>query len=87
MSEKTSSVHYINYLQLDKVLDAQHLISDKKGGAAHEESIEKEERIQIKTNNLLFDKPINKKKYDEVNLKVVNPIIPEPIKTSLIGSD
>ena len=39
MSEKTSSVHYINYLQLDKVLDAQHLISDKKGGAAHEEML------------------------------------------------
>lgn len=46
---------------------------------------EKEERIQIKTNSLLFDKPINKKKYDEFNLKVVNPIIPEPIKTSLIN--
>jgi len=39
MSEKTSSVHYINYLQLDKILDAQHLISDKKGGAAHEEML------------------------------------------------
>ena len=39
MSEKTSSVHYINYLQLDKVLDAQHLISDKKGKAAHEEML------------------------------------------------
>ena len=39
MSEKTSSVHYINYLQLDKVLGAQHLISDKKGGAAHEETL------------------------------------------------
>ena len=46
---------------------------------------EKEERIQIKTNSLLFDKPINKKKYDEVDLKVVNPIIPEPIKTNLIN--
>ena len=39
MSEKTSSVHYINYLQLDKVLHAQHLISDKKGEAAHEEML------------------------------------------------
>ena len=39
MSEKTSSVHYINYLQLDKILDAQHLISDKKEGAAHEEML------------------------------------------------
>ena len=39
MSEKTSSVHYINYLQLNKVLDAQHLISDKEGKAAHEEML------------------------------------------------
>ena len=31
MSEKTSSVHYINYLQLDKILDAQNLISDNSG--------------------------------------------------------
>jgi len=39
MSEKTSSVHYINYLQLDKILDAQHLVSDKKEGVAHEEML------------------------------------------------
>ncbi|MBC8265425.1 MAG: hypothetical protein H8E84_00485 [Flavobacteriales bacterium] len=39
MSEKTSSVHYINYLALDKVLDAQHPISDKGKGAAHEEML------------------------------------------------
>jgi tryptophan 2,3-dioxygenase len=39
MQEKTSSVHYINYLKLDKVLDAQHLISDAKGDAAHEEML------------------------------------------------
>ena len=39
MSEETTSVHYINYLQLDKVLDAQHLISDTKGKAAHEEML------------------------------------------------
>ena len=39
MSEKTSSVHYINYLQLDKILAAQHLISDKKEGVAHEEML------------------------------------------------
>ena len=39
MSEKTSSVHYINYLQLGKVLDSQHLISDKEGKAAHEEML------------------------------------------------
>ena len=46
---------------------------------------EKEERIQIRTNSLFFDKPINKKKYDKIDLKVVNPIIPEPIKTNLIN--
>ena len=46
---------------------------------------EKEERIQIKTNSLLFDNPINKRKYDEIDLKVLNPIIPEPIKTNLIN--
>ena len=39
MSEKTVSVHYINYLQLDKVLDAQELISKKEGNAAHEEML------------------------------------------------
>jgi tryptophan 2,3-dioxygenase len=39
MSEKTASVHYINYLQLDKVLDAQELISKKQGNAAHEEML------------------------------------------------
>ena len=39
MSKETTSVHYINYLQLDKVLGAQHLISDKKGKAAHEEML------------------------------------------------
>ena len=39
MSKETTSVHYINYLQLDKLLDAQHLISDKKGKAAHEEML------------------------------------------------
>ena len=39
MSEKTSSVHYINYLQLNKILDAQDLISDKEGKAAHEEML------------------------------------------------
>ena len=39
MAKKTASVHYINYLELDKVLDAQHPLSDKGNGAAHEEML------------------------------------------------
>ncbi len=39
MSEKPSSVHYINYLALDKVLNAQHLVSKSKGKEAHEEML------------------------------------------------
>ena len=39
MSEKPSSVHYINYLALDKILDAQHLVSKEKGEEAHEEML------------------------------------------------
>lgn len=39
MSEKTSSVHYINYLSLDKVLNAQTLVSKEKGKEAHEEML------------------------------------------------
>ena len=39
MSEKPSSVHYINYLSLDKILDGQNLVSQKKGKAAHEEML------------------------------------------------
>ena len=39
MSEKTSSVHYINYLALDKVLDAQNLVSKEKGKEAHDEML------------------------------------------------
>ena len=39
MSEKPSSVHYINYLSLDKVLDAQNLVSKEKGKEAHEEML------------------------------------------------
>ena len=37
MSEKPSSAHYINYLALDKVLNAQNLVSKEKGQEAHEE--------------------------------------------------
>jgi predicted Fe-Mo cluster-binding NifX family protein len=35
MSEETTSVHYINYLALDKVLDAQNPLSGKGKEAAH----------------------------------------------------
>lgn len=39
MSENPSSLHYINYLSLDKVLDAQNLVSKEKGNEAHEEML------------------------------------------------
>lgn len=39
MSEKISSVHYINYLSLDKVLEAQFPLSGKGKDAAHEEML------------------------------------------------
>ena len=39
MSEKPSSLHYINYLALDKILDAQHPVSKENGGEAHEEML------------------------------------------------
>ena len=39
MSEKPSSIHYINYLSLDKILDAQNLVSKEKGEEAHEEML------------------------------------------------
>ena len=39
MSEKPLSVHYINYLSLDKILDAQNLVSKEKGKEAHEEML------------------------------------------------
>lgn len=39
MSDKPLSVHYINYLSLDKILDAQTPISKEKGGEAHEEML------------------------------------------------
>ena len=38
MSE-TSSVHYINYLALDKILDSQYLVSKEKGDEAHDEML------------------------------------------------
>ena len=39
MSEETTSVHYINYLALDKVLDSQNLLSGDGKEAAHEEML------------------------------------------------
>ena len=39
MSENPSSLHYINYLSLDKILDAQNLVSKNKGNEAHEEML------------------------------------------------
>ncbi len=39
MSEKSSSIHYINYLALDKILDAQNLLSKNKDEEAHEEML------------------------------------------------
>lgn len=39
MSEKPSSLHYINYLALDKILESQHLVSKEKGDEAHEEML------------------------------------------------
>ena len=39
MSDKVSSVHYINYLSLDKVLDSQLPLSGEGKDAAHEEML------------------------------------------------
>ncbi len=39
MSDKNSSLHYTNYLQLDKILNAQNLESTSKGNEAHEEML------------------------------------------------
>lgn len=39
MSESSLSLHYRNYLQLDKILDAQKLLSLEKGKLAHEEML------------------------------------------------
>ena len=39
MSEKKPSVHYINYLELDKILDAQNPLSGNGKEAAHDEML------------------------------------------------
>ena len=39
MSEKKASVHYINYLKLDNILNAQHPLSMEKENEAHEEML------------------------------------------------
>ena len=36
---KNASLHYINYLQLDKILNAQSPESSSKGNEAHEEML------------------------------------------------
>lgn len=39
MSDKYSSIHYTNYLQLDKIIDAQKLRSEELGQPAHDEML------------------------------------------------
>lgn len=39
MPEKSTSLHYLTYLQLDKILNAQELLSKKNGKEAHEEML------------------------------------------------
>ncbi len=39
MSDKYSSIHYTNYLQLDKIIDAQKLRSEELGEPAHDEML------------------------------------------------
>ena len=39
MSHSDQSVYYSSYLQLDKILDAQHTESSKKGIEAHDEML------------------------------------------------
>ena len=39
MSQDSSSLHYINYLSLDKILEAQHPLSGNGKAAAHEEML------------------------------------------------
>ena len=39
MSKKSPSLHYSNYLQLEKILNAQTPVSSSKGNEAHEEML------------------------------------------------
>jgi hexosaminidase len=39
--------------------------------------------IQSELKNLKFDQPITKKNYEKINIKIINPIIPEPLKSNL----
>tara|TARA_B100000575_G_C22844125_1_gene494496 strand:- start:32 stop:247 length:216 start_codon:yes stop_codon:yes gene_type:complete len=39
MAKESSSLHYINYLALDKILEAQHPLSGNGKSAAHEEML------------------------------------------------
>ena len=78
MSEKVSSVHYINYLSLEKVLDSQFPLSGEGENAAHEEMLF---IIIHQTYELWFKQIIheldsimnlfNKDRIDEMNLGLV----------------
>ena len=78
MSDKVSSVHYINYLSLDKLLDSQLPLSGEGKDAAHEEMLF---IIIHQTYELWFKQIIheldsimnlfNKDKIDEMNLGLV----------------
>lgn len=46
----------------------------------------KEERVDIKVNELIFQKPIHLKEYDIEFAEVICPIIPEPLKINLSES-
>ena len=44
---------------------------------------ENENLIQSELKNLIFDQPIKKKIYEKIDSEIINPIIPEPLKTNL----
>ena len=44
---------------------------------------ENENLIQSELENLNFDQPIKKKLYEKIDSEIINPIIPEPLKTNL----
>ena len=44
---------------------------------------ENDNLIQSELETLIFDQPIKRKFYDKINSAIINPIIPEPLKTNL----
>jgi hexosaminidase len=44
---------------------------------------ENDNLIQSELETLIFDRPIKKKFYEEINSEIINPIIPEPLKINL----